>query len=95
MLFEKIINTIFSFGAAIVIFGAWSKLEHKIFSDTVLTIGMFIETGIFCIYGLMEWYKKQNVQEEPSRQAPSEGADVNELTTTMRHTNEILKKVFR
>lgn len=29
MLLEKIINTAYSFGAAIVVFGAWAKIEHR------------------------------------------------------------------
>ncbi|MBS1599945.1 MAG: hypothetical protein JST75_17090 [Bacteroidetes bacterium] len=95
MLFEKIINTVFSFGAAIVVFGAWGKLEHKDFSDSVLTIGMLVETGIFCIYGMMEWRKKSGTNEQSSGESSTEGGDVSELTTTMKQTNEILNKVFR
>jgi hypothetical protein len=95
MLFEKIINTVFSFGAAIVIFGAWGKLEHKDFSDSVLTIGMLVETGIFCIYGMMEWMKKPITGEPPFEQSHTDGPDMSELTTTMKQTNEILNKVFK
>ncbi|MBS1664023.1 MAG: hypothetical protein JST68_23460 [Bacteroidetes bacterium] len=32
MLIDKILNTAFSFGAAVVIFGAWSKIEHNEYS---------------------------------------------------------------
>jgi hypothetical protein len=55
MLLDKIINTVFSFGAAVVIFGAWGKLESKDFGDTALTAGLLTETAIFCLYGLLEW----------------------------------------
>ena len=58
MLFDKIINTAFSFGAAVVIFGAWGKIEHKEFGSTALTAGLLTETAIFCIYGILEWRKK-------------------------------------
>jgi hypothetical protein len=58
MLLDKIINTVFSLGAAIVIFGAWGKLEHKDFGDTALTAGLLTETGIFCLYGIMEWRRR-------------------------------------
>ena len=97
MLFDKIINTAFSLGAAIVVFGAWAKLEHKSFSDDALTVGMLVETGIFCIYGLMEWRKHPNRQEQVQSTPPSRehGADLGELTDTMKQTNEILNKVFR
>lgn len=94
MLFEKIMNTVFSFGAAIVVFGAWAKLEHKDFSDTALTIGMLVETGIFFVYGLMEWWNKPS-QQEQTPGPPAEGTDVGELTNTMKHTNQILNKVFK
>jgi hypothetical protein len=93
MHFEKIINTIYSFGAAIVVFGAWGKLEHKDFGDTALTVGLLVETGIFCVYGLMEWRKNSEQPEQVHR--PAEKVDVGELTTTMKQTNQILNKVFK
>ena len=55
MLLDKIINTVFSFGAAVVIFGAWGKIENKDFGDVALTAGLLTETAIFCLYGLLEW----------------------------------------
>ena len=94
MFFEKVINTVFSFGAAVVIFGAWAKLEHKEFSDTALTTGMLLETGIFCIYGIMEWKKNASTQEKDQMIAPRE-TNMEELTTTMKHTNKILNRVFK
>ena len=94
MFFEKIINTAFLFGAAVVIFGAWAKLEHKEFSDTALTTGMLLETAIFCIYGIMEWKKKTSTQEN-DQLTPSRETNMDDLTTTMKHTNKILNKVFK
>jgi hypothetical protein len=64
MLFDKIINTAFSFGAAVVIFGAWGKIEHKEFGSTALTAGLLTETAIFCIYGFLEWRKKPSGEPE-------------------------------
>lgn len=106
---EKIINTAYSFGAAVVVFGAWAKIEHKVFADTALTVGLLVETTIFLIYGVMEWRKdtvdtaegtpvikaKEPVQKEapPTRQL--DGVMVEELTTTMKKTNQILNKVFK
>ena len=58
MLLDKIINTVFSFGAAVVIFGAWGKLEHTTFGDTALTAGLLTETAIFCLYGILEWVRR-------------------------------------
>ncbi len=47
---EKIINMAVSAGAAVVIFGAWAKILHKPFADTMLTVGLLTEAGIFLIY---------------------------------------------
>jgi hypothetical protein len=58
MLLDKIINTVFSFGAAVVIFGAWGKLENTTFGDTALTAGLLTETAIFCLYGVLEWLRR-------------------------------------
>ena len=58
MRLEKIINTAYSFGAAVVVFGAWAKMEHKEYGSIALAVGMLTETAIFFIYGLMEWRGK-------------------------------------
>lgn len=55
MRLEKIINTAYSFGAAVVVFGAWAKIEHKDYADDALTTGLMVETGIFLLYGILEW----------------------------------------
>jgi hypothetical protein len=70
MLLDKIINTVFSFGAAVVIFGAWGKLEHATFGDTALTAGLLTETAIFCLYGLLEWIR----QPQPASRAEEAGS---------------------
>ncbi|GGA84518.1 GldL-related protein [Puia dinghuensis] len=100
MLFDKIINTAFSLGAAIVIFGAWAKIETKEFGDTALTAGLLTETTIFCIYGLLEWRKKPRAREEvPAPPAhpgtPVRKEQVEELTASIRQTAHILNKIFR
>ncbi|HEY4288494.1 MAG TPA: hypothetical protein VGN00_15425 [Puia sp.] len=104
MLFDKIINTAFSLGAAIVIFGAWSKLEHKEFGDTALTAGLLTETGIFCIYGLLEWRKEPAQKEVPPAPpvhehqftgTPVHKENVEELTDSIRQAARILNKIFR
>src|SRR5882724_3385187 len=97
MYFDKVINTVFSFGSAVVIFGAWGKIEHKDFGDTALTAGLLCEVGIFIMYGLMEWRKKSVQQEQQSQvQPPSAGGvDLGDLASTMKQTNRILNKVFK
>ncbi|HEX9511362.1 MAG TPA: hypothetical protein VF939_12825 [Puia sp.] len=99
MRLEKIINTAYSFGAAIVVFGAWGKLEHKDFGDIALTAGLLTETCIFFIYGLMEWRRDPAPQPAEQKPTSSDGSaspeDVGELTATMQQTNRILNKVFK
>jgi hypothetical protein len=108
MQIEKIINTAYSFGAAVVVFGAWAKIEHKDYSDNALTVGLLVETGIFCIYGLLEWRREPDgVREahagpvrpqmnmDPTTGVGTSPDEVGELTETMKQTNRILSKVFR
>ena len=100
MFYQKLINTVYSFGAAVVIFGAWGKIEHKDFGDIALTAGLLTETTIFCIYGFMEWHEREE-RPEPQRgklrptQETNEVVEVDELTATIRQTNRILNKVFK
>ena len=54
---EKVVNIIVSVGAAVVIFGAWAKILHKSFADTMLTVGLLTEAGIFLLYAYLELKK--------------------------------------
>jgi hypothetical protein len=87
---DKILNTAYSFAAAIVVFGAWAKLEHKEFGSLALTIGLLVESSIFVIYGLVEW-------RDPSRrnETPADPQTIDQLNKTMEKTNGILRKIFR
>jgi len=103
MQLDKIINTAYSFGAAVVVFGAWAKLGHKDYSEIALTAGLLTETAIFCIYGLMEWRKHpttgpaEHAYQPPplNNQSTAGGTDTGELTDTLKQTNRILNKVFK
>ena len=50
---EKIINSVVSVGAAVVIFGAWAKILHKSYADVMLTVGLLTEALIFLIYAFL------------------------------------------
>jgi hypothetical protein len=101
MLFDKILNTAFSLGAAIVIFGAWAKIETMEFGDIALTAGLLTEVSIFCLYGLLEWRRRPASREEiPAAPPPQPGTPVHkenleELTDSIRQTARILNKIFR
>lgn len=89
-------NIVYSFAAAVVIFGAWAKLEHKDYGSLALTIGLLTETGIFFLYGLLEWGKKPSEPERSSGSGPViPSANTVELQTTLDKTNQLINKVFR
>jgi GldL N-terminal domain len=98
MLLDKIINTVFSFGAAVVIFGAWGKLEHTDFGDTALTAGLLTETAIFCLYGLLEWIRRPaSAADDTGKQAavetgaarPGEHAGVGHRSVSPVHKEDL------
>jgi hypothetical protein len=100
MLLDKILNTVFSFGAAVVIFGAWAKIETLEFGNIALTAGLLTETLIFCCYGLLEWRRKPVRPEEaptpPSHNgSPVYKENVEALTDSIRQTAHLLNKIFR
>ena len=90
---DKILNTAYSFAAAIVVFGAWAKLDHRDFGSLALTIGMLVESGIFVIYGFVEWREKR--QPAAPEEKPAAPDKIDELQQTMEKTNGMLKKIFR
>jgi hypothetical protein len=62
-----------------------------------------VESGIFLIYGLMEWRNRSHsagqVERPEMPQAkvadPQAPENAQELARTMEHTNRILQKIFR
>ncbi|MCU0387737.1 MAG: gliding motility protein GldL [Chitinophagaceae bacterium] len=50
---EIIVNVIVCVGATIVLIGAWSKLLHLPFADTMLTVGLLTEAFIFLVYAFL------------------------------------------
>jgi hypothetical protein len=91
---DKLMNTIYSFGAAFVIFGAWGKIEHKEFGSDALTAGLLTETALFFVYGLLEWRKRPQHQPDSKREE-ADPAKVEELTATLNKTNRLMNKVFK
>jgi hypothetical protein len=104
MLLDKILNTVFSFGAAVVIFGAWGKIEHAVFGDTALTAGLLTETAIFFLYGLLEWVRRPDPaprehilhNEHLSHDdLPAHKQDLEALTNSIKETSNLLSRIFR
>ncbi|MEP6675341.1 MAG: gliding motility protein GldL [Ferruginibacter sp.] len=62
--FLTLIDVLVSAGAAVIIFAAWAKLTHQSYADTMLTVGMWTETGIFAIYAAIEWVKPKHHEED-------------------------------
>jgi gliding motility-associated protein GldL len=50
---EKFVNVLVCVGAAVVIFGAWSKILHLSFANMMLTVGLLTEAAIFIIYAFL------------------------------------------
>lgn len=50
---DRIVNILVCTGAAVVIFGAWAKILHKSFADTMLTVGLLTEAAIFLVYAFL------------------------------------------
>lgn len=50
---DKIVNIIVCVGAAVVIVGAWAKILHLSFADTMLTVGLLTEALIFMVYAFL------------------------------------------
>jgi len=94
VMLDKLMNTIYSFGAAIVIFGAWGKIEHKEFGSDALTAGLLTETALFFVYGLLEWRKRPQHRPDSAREEV-DPAKVEELTATLNKTNRLMNKVFK
>lgn len=51
--FENWLNVATSFGATIVIVGAWQKITHQPAADLFLTVGLLTEAVIFALYGIL------------------------------------------
>jgi len=50
---DRLLNIFVSAGAAVVIFGAWAKILHLSFADTMLTVGLLTEAAIFLVYAIL------------------------------------------
>lgn len=50
---DKLVNIFVCVGAAVVIFGAWAKILHLSFADTMLTVGLLTEALIFIVYAFL------------------------------------------
>lgn len=87
----RIFNLIYSLAAAVVIFGAWQKLEHARHADLFLTIGLLTECAIFTLYGLQELFKPV------TREDRSEGpvTDVSDVVRLLSDQNAILRDVYK
>jgi gliding motility-associated protein GldL len=55
--FDKILPTLYSVGAAVVIFGAWAKILHKDFADVMLTVGLLTEAAIFLTFAFQSYFQ--------------------------------------
>ena|SRR5665213_2235928 len=87
--FLTLVDVLVSAGAAVVIFAAWAKLTHQPFADTMLTIGMWTETGIFLVYAIIEWVKPK--PHEVAHTAPIAHAPVAEGNPALQSMEKMMK----
>lgn len=66
---DKVLNVLFSIGAAVVIFAALAKILHWQNSDLFLSVGMLTEVGIFLTMGITESFKPKEKPVEISKSA--------------------------
>ena len=50
---DRVVNILVCAGASVVIFGAWAKILHKPYADTMLTVGLLTEAAIFLVYAFL------------------------------------------
>jgi hypothetical protein len=89
---EIALNFIVSVGAAVVLFGAWAKLLHKSFADTMLTVGLLTECAIFLLYAFMP-PKKSGADAPKVIHHNHPVASVGD-TKDIQELNATLKKIF-
>jgi gliding motility-associated protein GldL len=58
--FDKILPSLYSVGAAVVIFGAWAKILHKDFADIMLTVGLLTEALIFLTFAFQSYFQESS-----------------------------------
>jgi hypothetical protein len=98
---NRVINTAYSFGAAIVVYGAWCKILHKSGANFFLTLGLITEVVIFTVYGVVEWFTKpeetvvtgKDFTLDTHQQANTRMYD-REIAEGVKETNSILRNVF-
>lgn len=88
---NRLINLLYCLGAAVVITGAWAKIEHRSFANVMLTIGLLTEATLFVFMGIQEWTSKA---ESVSAVTGNPVTDTAELTGAVKETNQILRNVF-
>jgi len=99
LVIEKILNVAFSFGAAVVIFGATAKILHWKNADISIMVGLLTEVAIFLTMGLVEAFKPKETPgqisnnvyaNKMSQQLPS--IDISQELLTFRSNLEKINK---
>lgn len=76
---DKVLNVLFSLGAAVVIFAALAKILHWRNSDIFLAVGMLTEVGIFLSMGIIESVRPKEKTVEMSKVTGGGGHSVPQL----------------
>ncbi|WP_159472012.1 gliding motility protein GldL [Dyadobacter sp. 3J3] len=76
-LWDKLVPTIYSAGAAVVIMGALFKIQHWDGGSEMLTLGLGTEVGIFLLYALQTITQSTNSDPDWTRVYPELAEDYN------------------
>lgn len=89
---KKLLDITVSFGAAVVIFGAWAKLLHKPYADLMLTVGLLTEAGIFIMYGIQSILNKDVACESTH---PTNSNDIEKMEKEISKISNKFDKIFK
>lgn len=92
MKLSKVLNVVYSLGAAVVVTAAWSKLMHVRGANTLLTIGLLTEAVVFVIYAFAPDAAATEVHISGGTQGST--FDPAELNNTIKRNNTILERIF-
>jgi gliding motility-associated protein GldL len=87
--FKRFLSSLYSVGASIVVLGALFKIQHWMFADLMLTVGLITEAIIFFIYAF-----DNNEESSPVHSIiPLPGYGASELSSVERLNGDALAKL--
>lgn len=89
---KKALEVMVSIGAAVVIIGAWAKITHKPYADTLLTIGLLTEAAIFVAYSIEAFFSKKEISQTGSGTI---NISTDRLSDAIEEQTKTLKSIYK